>query len=167
MVNLYQYISKAKHDELMRDGVLKPTAPFNPRVSNKDWGGYIKRFRFPVSRFYSCAFFDPKPDFWIEYGLFDLLMEEFAGGEFLLKIITEDNINNPIIVRDHKYHSPKEYGCAPKIWRNRNVRDLRPDLRDKWYESAVLLSNYDGSYICPEVLIPFSIPLHQIRVERI
>lgn len=165
-MDLYHYISKAEHEELRRRKILIPTSPFNPRIKDDEWKAYIKRFGFPVSRHYICTFFKEKPESWVRYGLFDLLMEEFAGGDFLLKITTDDDPDNPILVRDHKFHSPREYGCSPEVWRNRKIRDSRPDLRDKWYESAIKLSDYNGSYICPEVLIPFSVPLDRIKIEQ-
>lgn len=150
----------------MRDGILKPTSPFSPAVQDKEWEDYIKGFLFPVSRYNTCAFLESKPKSWVEYGLFDLLMEEFAGGDYLLRIAVDDNPEKPLIVRDHKYHSPKEYGCSPEIWRKREVRDSRPDLRKKWLESAVPLSDYESNYVCPEVLIPFDVPMSQIKAIK-
>ena len=92
-------------------------------------------------------------------------MEEFAGGDLLLKLSIEDNPTSPLIVRDHKFHSPKEYGYPPEIWKKKEIRDSRPDLRNKWYESAVPFQEYNGNYICPEILIPFNIQLDDVTIE--
>lgn len=164
MHTLYHYSSAQKYSVVKEAGFLMPSAPFNSRIQDNEWASYIQRFPFPVARYYTCSFFEPRPAAWIEYGLFDLLMEEFAGGDILLELSIEDNQEMPVIVRDHKYHSPKEYGVSPDIWKKREVRDSRPDLRNKWYESAVPLKLYDLSFICPEVLIPFDVPLACVRI---
>lgn len=166
MITLYHYASQKKYEKLCREGFVKPTSPFNPRIRDEDWGKYIKRFGFPVSKYYTCTFLEPKPKAWAEYGLFDLLMEEFASGDYLLKMMVADNPSNPIIVREHKHHSPKEYGFPPEIWRRREIRDSRPDLREKWCNSAIPLSRYSNNYICPEFLIPYCVPLEQVIVEQ-
>lgn len=163
---LYHYVFEEKYRKIQKEGTLKPSAPFNPRIPDKEWEKYSKRFSFPISKLYICCFSEPMPKSWIEYGLFNLLMEEFAGGDLLLELRLEDNHSSPILVREHKFHSPKAYGYPPKIWRERKIRDSRPDLRSKWYESAIPLHQYNDTYICPEILIPFDIPLEKITIQK-
>lgn len=117
-----------------------------------------------MARLTTCCFFERKPESWREYGLFELLMEEFAGGDHLLELTVSDEERNPILVRDHSFHSPRKYGMSPQEWRKREMRDSRLDLREAWYKSTTLLNDYDGDFICPEVLIPFPIFLGNIRV---
>ncbi len=161
-ITLYHYVSEKKYQQIQKDKFIKPSAPFNSKILDKKWDEYVKRFSFPLARLYTCTFFEPEPKAWQEYGLFDLLMEEFAGGDLLLKISVEDNSTHPIIIRDHRFHSPKEYGYPPEIWKKREIRNSKPNLRKKWYESVVPIQEYDGNYICPEILIPFKIPLDNV-----
>ncbi|HLD79598.1 MAG TPA: hypothetical protein VJA18_03485 [Candidatus Nanoarchaeia archaeon] len=164
---LYHYVTSKKYETVLEKGLLLPSAPFNPKVSGTQWNEYIKQFSFPVVQLYTCCFFEPEPQSWKEHGLFELLMEEFAGGDHLLELtILEQNLSDPILVRDHSFHSPKNYDRSPQDWRKREVRDSRPVLREAWYQSTTQLRNYGGNFICPEVLIPFSIEISNIKVIR-
>lgn len=166
-ITLYHYVSRQRRNEIKKNKALVPLTPFNPLISGKVWHSYAGQFSFPIARFYSCHFFEPLPRTWVEYGLFDLLMKEFAKGDYLLKSKVTDNPACPILVRDHKFHSPKEYEVTPEIWQKKEVRNSRPDLRNKWHQSVIPLRNYTGQYACPEVLVGFPIPLNQIAIERI
>jgi hypothetical protein len=162
---LYHYLAESKYLDIIERKLLMPTSPFNSRIPENEWQKYSSQFTFSVSRMNTCCFFEQNPEKWKEYGLFDLLMEEFAAGDYLLRLIVEDNPESPLLIRDHSFHSPKKYGMSPQEWRKREQRDSRPDLREAWYQSTVPLRDYDGSYICPEVLIPFPISLDNIKVE--
>jgi len=161
---LYHYAVEEKFKRVIKQQALLPSAPFNSRISETDWQTYSHTFLFSVARLNICCFLELVPESWMEYGLFKLLMKEFAGGDHLLKITVSDDEKFPILVRDHSFHSPKKYGMKPTTWSERKNRDSRPDLREKWYRSTTLLSNYNGSFICPEVLIPFSVPLVNIKI---
>ncbi len=162
-ITLYHHVSERKYAEIAERKILVPSSQFNPRVAENEWQDYASQFPFPVARLNICCFFEPKPESWRGYGLFDLLMEEFAGGDHLLELTVADDETNPVLVRDHSFHSPKKYGMTPKEWRKREKRDSRPDLREAWYKSAVPLKDYGGGFVCPEVLIPFPISLNRIR----
>lgn len=162
-ITLYHYVSREKFSRIQKEKILTPTAPFNSGIPDEDWLDYTKQFPFPLARYYTCCFFEPSPEGWKEYGLFDLLMEEFSGGDYLLKFQIESDSPLPILVRDHKFHSPKEYGFSPEKWRKRKVRNSRPDLRQKWYDSTLTLQEYKCGYVCPEVLVPFEVPLAEIE----
>lgn len=163
-LSLYHYASQEKFERFQKEKELKPTAPFNPRITDEEWSSYVKKFPFPIAKRYTCAFFEPEPSSWKEYGLFDLLMEEFAGGDYLLELLVEDDKEVPILVRDHAFHSPKAYGVSSEVWRQRAVRDSHPELREKWLASTICLRDYQENYVCPEVLIPSTILLERIAV---
>lgn len=163
-LTFYHHVGTEKYEGIARSGMLMPSAPFNPSIQEDEWSNYAHQFSFPVARLNTCCFFEPEPKSWKDYGLFDLLMEEFAGGDYLLELRVEDKKDLPILVRDHGFHSPKVYGKSPQEWRKRDVRNSRPDLRNAWHQSTTLLRDYDGDFICPELLIPFPISLNKIRV---
>ncbi len=166
-MKLYHYTSEKNWKKIKDEGVLRMATRFNPRIKKEDWLKYTLKFNFPIADHYTCSFFEPEPKNWKEYGLFDLLMEEFAVGDYLLELNIEDESTYPIIVREHKFHSPKEYGMSVSKWRKRKNRDSKPHLREKWYNSAVLLKNYDNTFICPEILIPFNIYLKDIKETKL
>lgn len=163
-IKLYHHVSDRKYIDTIERKLLIPSSPFNSRVPESEWQKYAGNFSFPVARMNTCCFFEPNPENWREYGLFDLLMEEFAGGDYLLELSVNDNDKTPILVRDHSLHSPRKYGMPPQEWRKREKRDSRPDLREAWYQSTTPLRNYDRSFVCPEVLIPFPISLNNIKI---
>ena len=163
---LYHYLTSKKYQSMLDSRILIPSAPFNSTVSEEQWGDYSQQFSFPITRLYTCCFLEPAPQNWKDYGLFELLMEEFAGGDYLLELHVSDEQKRPLLIRDHSFHSPKRYGKSPQDWRKREVRDSRPDLREAWYQSTTQLRNYGGNFICPEVLIPFSIEISNIKVIR-
>lgn len=165
IIRLFHYVTTKKYEDILAKQALIPSAPFNPRITDEEWDSYIHYFPFRVARFYTCCFFEPKPKSWEDYGLFELLMEEFAGGDYLLilNVLMGDEGDFPILVRDHSFHSPRSYGKSPQEWRKREIRDSRPDLRNAWYQSTVSLKDYDDIFICPEVLIPFKISLDKIK----
>jgi len=164
----YHYLGEEKFQSTLKKKMLLPSAPFNSRVPEEQWEEYTSGFSFPVARLYTCCFFEQEPVSWKEYDLFDLLMEEFAGGDHLLglDVGTTESDEYPILVRDHNFHSPKKYGMSPQEWKKRKMRDSRPKLREAWYRSAIPLSEYSGSHICPEVLIPFGIEWDRIDIVR-
>ncbi len=160
----YHYVTERKFKDVIERKLLVPSSPFNSKVPEKEWQDYARQFSFPVARLNTCCFFEPNPEKWREYGLFDLLMEEFSGGDHLLELTVSDEEKAPILVRDHSFHSPKKYDMLPQEWRKREKRDSRPELREAWYQSTTPLRAYDGSFICPEALIPYPISLNKIRV---
>ena len=164
MIELYHYISKEKYERIKQESFLRPSAPFNSKITNKKWEEYTQRFEFPITQYYICTFLEQEPQQWKEYGLFGLLMKEFSGGDLILKLKVEDNNKFPILVRDHMHHSPKEYGLLPEVWKRREMRDSRPDLREKWYNSTVQLKDYNENYVCPEILIPFAVRFENISI---
>lgn len=163
-ITLCHYVTNRKYMDIIKRKLLIPSSPFNSKISKNKWQGYARQFPFPVTRLNTCCFFESNPKNWEKYHLFELLMKEFAGGDYLLELTVSDNKKNPILVRDHSFHSPKKYGMSPKEWEKREKRNSRPDLRKAWYQSTALLKNYDGSFICPEVLIPFPILLNKIKI---
>lgn len=164
---LYHYATIEKYKSIIKKEMLIPSAPFNSRIPENEWSNYIRQFSFPIAHLYTYCFFEPDPQSWRDYGLFELLMEEFAGGDYLLELSIflelEEERDFPILVRDHVFHSPKSYGKLPKEWKRREVRDSRPDLRNAWYQSTTPLRDYDSTFICPEILIPFTISLDKIK----
>jgi hypothetical protein len=127
MITLYHYLSRGKYQRVTDEAALKPTAPFNPRIREEEWEEYIGRFQFPIMKRYICACLEECPSNWKDYGLFELLKGELAGGDHLLELRVEDDGNAPILVRDHKFYSPKAYGVKPQVWNKREVQDSKPD----------------------------------------
>ncbi|MBS3139553.1 hypothetical protein J4479_00975 [Candidatus Woesearchaeota archaeon] len=164
-ITVYHYLSDQKLRRIVEQGFLEPIAPFNSHLAEEHWNDYIKQFPFPVVRKYIFAFFQPEPTSWKEFGLFDLLKEETAGDR-LLEIALQDDLPVPVLVREHKFHSPKEYGCSPEEWKKPEIRNSRPELREQWYSSAVTLNSYNFAFICPEVLVPIFIPLARARALK-
>ncbi|MBS3116503.1 hypothetical protein J4421_02800 [Candidatus Woesearchaeota archaeon] len=163
-IKLYHYVTEDKYRSLLARKFLMPSAPFNSRILEREWEAYVRQFPFQVARLNTCCFFEPEPQSWREHGLFELLMEEFAGGDYLLEVTVSDEERSPILVRDHSFHSPKKYGMPLQEWRKREVRDSKSELREAWYQSTTPLRDYEGSFICPEVLIPFPISLNNIKI---
>ncbi|MBI4151960.1 hypothetical protein HY496_03235 [Candidatus Woesearchaeota archaeon] len=164
MITLYHYLSDKKLQRLQECHSLHPTAPFNADVPEEQWSVYAARFPFPVSPLNTFCFLERNPPSWHGAGLFQLLMEEYAGGEHLLQLNIYDDPDKPILVRDHYFHSPCSYGFSPDEWKKRPVRSSRPDLKEQWYDSAILLAQYPNNYVCPEILVPFPISEQQTRV---
>lgn len=167
MVTLYHYLSSHKWKTVQETGFLQPTGPFNSGISSQEWGEYSIQFPFPVSEKNTFCFLEQNPPSWHEYGLFDLLMKEFSGGDKVLELNVDSSFMAPLLIRDHSFHSPKMYGCSPGEWQKREVRNSRPDLREKWCRSTIPLSQYAGNFICPEVLVPFPVPLDKIKLQKI
>lgn len=83
-ITLYHYVKEGKYVDTIERKLLIPTSPFNSRVSEGEWQRYASQFSFPVALMNTCCFFKQNPENWKEYGLFDLLIEEFSGGDYLL-----------------------------------------------------------------------------------
>ena len=165
-ITLYHYMASKKYQSMLDSRMLIPSAPFNSTISETQWDDYSRHFSFPIVRLYTCCFLELAPQNWKDYGLFELLMEEFSGGDHLLEFTISDQEKKPLLVRDHSFHSPKKYGQSVQEWRRREIRNSRPELREAWYRSTTRLSNYDGNFICPEVLVPFTIEMSDIKVVR-
>ncbi len=165
-ITLYHYLSSKKYESMLEGGMLMPSAPFNSNVSEAQWEDYSHQFSFPVARLYTCCFLEPEPQSYRDYGLFELLMEEFSGGDHLLRLNISDEVETPLLIRDHSFHSPQKYEKSVQEWRRREIRNSRPELRQAWYQSTIPLRNYDGNFICPEVLIPFPIKISNIQIMR-
>jgi len=165
-VTLYHYVTDKKYENIVKERSLVPSAPFNSKIPKEEWKDYAGKFPFLVARLYTCSFLESEPQSWKDYGLFELLMDEFAGGDHLLELTFSEEEKDLFLVRDHSFHSPKKYNLLPQEWRKREMRDSRPGLREAWYQSTTSLKDYDGSFICPEVLIPCPIPLDKIRVIK-
>ena len=158
-VIIYHYTREKKYLGMIKRGLFMPTSPFNSNIKEAEWLKYVTQFSFPVSRLNTCCFFEKNPKNWKEYGLF-----EFSGGDYLLEISIKDDKEQPILVRDHSFHSPKNYCMSPEEWRERKNRDSKPHLREAWYKSTIPLKDYNNNFICPEILVPFPISLNNIMI---
>lgn len=162
---VYHYTSAEKYQKICEERILKPLSKFNVKLPDADWDEYSKKFAFPLQKFYVCTLFEQRPKNWVEWGLLDLSLDGFNAGSLLLEINADDGLLSEAVVREHKFHSPKEYGFPPEVWKQREVRDSRPELRKNWYDSAVLFRDYTGDYVCPELLLPTEVRLEDIVVK--
>ncbi len=161
---VYHYATKGKVQRAFERQELEPSAPFNTQVPADEFEIYSRQFPFTVSRLNIFCLLEPTPEGWKGYGLLELLLENATGRDHLLELAVSDE---GLLIRDHGLHSPKAYGMLPQEWSRREMRDSRPDLREAFYRSTVLLRDYPGGFACPEILVPFPVPISQVRIVSI
>lgn len=155
---LYHYTSRDRLSLIRQSGELQPCSP---RISydfkNAQEGGYI------------YALLDhPQHHGWVVTELLDLLLLRNAA------YVLEFKMKNPeiVLVREAYYLSPDNMvaSCGVNLWDlfSRGKISATQFGRRKPYldylRSTIAFDQYDESYIAPEIMVPYSVPLAEIKI---
>ena len=174
--DIYHYTSRKNWKQIQSDKFLKPMTRINEQRVRSSIGNLVKLNTFRIILAYPSFIVgvpEPNHSGWAKYGLLKPLIE-YSTGEVLLSFPVGDR--SGVFVREHKHWSPKEcvdlYGVdffglhrAKKLTLEQlNDKRLKTQIA-KYYNSAVQLRRYDGSYEVPEIWFPHQVSLSMILTK--